>query len=43
MICLWEADKPEDVITSLGPLPDYLTLDNLKVDEIDWLDYAKTL
>ena len=43
MFCLWEADKPEDIEATLGPLLDYLTIDNFKVDEIDWEEFAKTL
>ncbi|MFZ0928141.1 MAG: hypothetical protein WAN11_06055 [Syntrophobacteraceae bacterium] len=43
VFCLWEADKPEDINTSMGPLLEYLTVDNIKVDEIDWLEFAKTL
>ena len=43
MFCLWEADKPEDIETSLGKWLDYLTVDNVKVDEIDWAEVAKTL
>jgi len=43
MFCLWEADKPEDIETTLGPFLDYLTVDNIKVDETDWAEYAKTL
>ncbi len=43
MFCLWEANKPEDIVATLGPLLDYLTVDNIKVDEIDWQEVAKTL
>jgi hypothetical protein len=43
VFCLWEADKPEDIVTSLGEFLDYLTVDNVKVDEIDWAEFAKTL
>jgi hypothetical protein len=43
VFCLWEADKPEDIETSLGKFLDYLTVDNIKVDEIDWEQFAKTL
>ena len=43
MFCLWEADKPEDIEATLGPFLDYLTIDNFKVDEIDWEEFAKTL
>jgi hypothetical protein len=41
MFCLWEADKPEDIEASLGPALDYLTLDAMQVDEIDWEQVAK--
>ena len=41
MFCLWEADKPEDIEASLGQFLDYLTIDNIKVDEIDWEEAAK--
>ena len=43
MFCLWEANEPEDIVATLGPLLDYLTVDNIKVDEIDWEEFAKTL
>ena len=43
VFCLWEADKPEDIETSLGEFLDYLTVDNVKVNEIDWAEFAKTL
>ncbi len=43
MFCLWEADKPEDIETTLGEWLDYLTVDNFKVDEVDWAEYVKTL
>ena len=43
VFCLWEADKPEDIVASLGEFLDYLTVDNVKVDEIDWAEFAKTL
>ena len=43
VFCLWEADKPEDIETSLGEFLDYLNVDNVKVDEIDWAEFAKTL
>jgi hypothetical protein len=36
--CLWEAEKPEDVITSLGELNKLITTDLLAVDEIAWSD-----
>jgi hypothetical protein len=43
VFCLWEADKPEDIVSALGPILDFLTVDNIKVDEIDWQELAKTL
>ena len=43
IFCLWEADKPEDIETSVGDLLDYITIDNFQVDEIDWEEFAKTL
>lgn len=43
IFCLWEADKPEDIEATLGPMLDYLTIDNIKVDEIDWEEFAKSL
>jgi hypothetical protein len=43
MFCLWEADKPEDIETSLGEFLEYLTVDNIKVDEVDWEEFVKTL
>ncbi len=36
--CLWEADKPEDIITTLGDLMEHITADLLPVDEIDWAE-----
>ena len=39
--CLWEADRPEDVITTLGALNDLITTDLLLVDEIAWADVAQ--
>jgi len=41
MFCLWEADKPEDVEATLGPLLEYLTADVMQVDETDWEQVAK--
>ena len=43
MFCLWEADKPEDIETSLGEFLEYLTVDNIKVDEVNWEEFVKTL
>ena len=39
--CLWEADKPNDIITSLGVLNDLITTDLLQVDEISWAELAR--
>ena len=41
IFCLWEAEKPEDIEASLGDFLNYLTVDNLQVDEIDWEEAAK--
>ena len=41
IFCLWEAEKPEDIEASLGEFLDYVTIDNLQVDEIDWEEAAK--
>ena len=41
--CLWEAEKPEDIEATLkafGQL-EYVTLDSMQVDEIDWEQLAK--
>ena len=43
LFCLWEAEKPEDIETTLGQWLEYLTVDSMKVDEVDWDEYAKTL
>ena len=43
IFCLWEADKPEDIEATLGPMLDYVTVDNIKVGETDWEEFAKTL
>lgn len=45
VFCLWEADKAEDVVATIEQfrLHDYLTVDNMKVDEIDWPEMAKTV
>jgi hypothetical protein len=40
IFCLWEANDPKDVITSLGELNDFITTDLLQVDEIIWADIA---
>ncbi len=39
--CLWEAEKPEDVITSLGVLNELIRTDLLAVDQIDWAEITK--
>jgi hypothetical protein len=41
IFCLWEADKPEDIEASLGDFLNYVTIDNIQVDEIDWEEVAK--
>jgi len=41
IFCLWEAEKPEDIEASLGDFLNYITIDNLQVDEIDWEEAAK--
>jgi hypothetical protein len=41
IFCLWEADKPEDIEASLGDFLNYVTIDNIQVDEIDWEEAAK--
>ena len=43
LFCLWEANEQQDVeatVESLGLL-EYLTLDTMRVDEIDWAALAK--
>ncbi len=39
--CLWEAEKPEDIITTLGQMNELITTDLLRVDEIPWTELAK--
>ena len=41
VFCLWEADKPEDIETSLGQVLEYVTCDARQVDEINWAELAK--
>jgi hypothetical protein len=41
VFCLWEADKPEDIETSLGEVLDYVTLDTRQVDEVSWAQLAQ--
>jgi hypothetical protein len=38
---LWEAEKPEDVIATLGALNEYITTDLVPVEEIDWDELAE--
>lgn len=44
VFCLWEAEKPEDVMAVLAEsgLTDYVTVDLMQVDAIDWKELAKT-
>ncbi len=44
VFCLWEAEKPEDVMTVLrdSGLTNYVTVDLMQVDAIDWGELAKT-
>jgi hypothetical protein len=39
--CLWDAEKPEDILTSLAKFKDVLTADIMAVDEIDWAELTK--
>ncbi len=41
--CLWEADKPEDIEATLKAFGflEFVTLDSMQVDEIDWEQLAK--
>ncbi len=41
LFCLWEADNPGDIETSLGEGLEYITIDAMQVDEIDWEEMAK--
>ena len=43
VFCLWEAEKPEDVMTVLreSGLSNIVTTDLMQVDAIDWKDLAK--
>ena len=43
VFCLWEAEQPKDIEQALGKFLDYLTADCLRVDEIDWAEYAASL
>ncbi|MGC9966739.1 MAG: hypothetical protein ABSE08_15145 [Syntrophobacteraceae bacterium] len=43
VFCLWEAEHPKDVVLALGKFLDYLTVDCVPVDEIDWAEYAASL
>lgn len=42
--CLWEAEKPEDILSVLhdSGLANYVTVDVMPVDEIDWAELALT-
>jgi hypothetical protein len=40
MFCLWEANDPKDVLTSLGEMNDFIASDLLEVDEVVWADVA---
>ena len=42
MFCLWEAETPQDIEKTLGGFLDYLTVDNLQVDQIVWEEVAKS-
>ena len=40
-ICLWEADKEEDIEATLGPdMLSLITCDPMEVDEIEWAQIA---
>ncbi len=41
VFCLWEAEKPEDIETSLGDVMNYVTLEPHQVDEIVWAELAQ--
>ncbi|MHB9034176.1 MAG: hypothetical protein ACYC6L_14145, partial [Anaerolineae bacterium] len=42
MFCLWEADKPEDILATAGEaISPYITVDVFKVDEVDWVKMAQ--
>lgn len=43
VFCLWEAAKPEDVMTVLreSGLADIVTTDLMQVDPVDWKELAK--
>ncbi len=43
VFCLWEAEKPEDVMTVLrdNGLSSIVTTDLMQVDAIDWKELAK--
>ena len=41
VFCLWEADKAEDIETSLGEVLEYVTCDARQVNEINWEQVAK--
>tara|TARA_Y100000310_G_scaffold339803_1_gene433625 strand:+ start:89 stop:334 length:246 start_codon:yes stop_codon:yes gene_type:complete len=40
--CLWEADNPADIETTLGPdMLGMITCEPMQVDEIDWAGIAE--
>jgi hypothetical protein len=43
MFCLWEAEKPDDVLAAMRQfgMLDHLTADVMAVDEIDWAQVAQ--
>jgi len=43
VFCLWQADKPEDVMTVLrdSGLSNIVTTDLMQVDAVDWAELAK--
>jgi hypothetical protein len=43
VVCLWEAEKPDDVLAALDQfgMLDHLTADVMTVDEIDWAQLAQ--
>lgn len=44
VFCLWEAEKPEDIVTILreSGLANYVNTDLMQVKEIDWAEMAQT-
>jgi hypothetical protein len=41
LFCLWEAERPEDILTTLGAATEYLISDIAEVDEINWEEMAQ--